>query len=87
MLLIDFGLWLLLPTIVNIPKKLPSTVATEIQKLKKKGISDSEIVNHHLEIYGLTKPAFPKNSVKENGVRFIYHEELPLIKLHNPSIT
>ena len=58
------------PTIVNIPKKVTSSVAREIQKLKREGNFRLKIVDHLLEIYGLTKPATPKNSVKENSVKF-----------------
>lgn len=51
-------------------KKVISLVAWEIQKLRERVFSSLEIVDHLLERDGLTKPTTPKNSVKENRVKF-----------------
>ena len=47
--------------------KLP--IAKEIQKLRKSGSSDSEIVEFLLETASLTKPASPESKDQETGVR------------------
>ena len=54
---------------INTPKKVKSPIAKEIQKLRKSGSSDSEIVEFLLETDGLTKPASPKSKDQETDVR------------------
>ena len=66
----DFEIMPTPPNNVNIPKKVISPVAQEIQKLRKRRSSGLEIVDHLLEIDGLTKPITPKYSVKENSIKF-----------------
>ena len=45
-------------------------MAKEIQKLRKRGSSDSEIIHHLLDTDELTKSATPKNNVKKNSDKF-----------------
>ena len=47
---------------INTPKKVTTPVAKEVQKLKERGTSDSEIVEHLFKTDGLMKPATPKNN-------------------------
>ena len=54
---------------INTPKKVKSPIAKEIQKLRKSGSSDSEIVEYLLDAAGLTKAATPKSKDQETGVR------------------
>ena len=49
--------------------KVKSPTAKEIQKLRKRGISDSEIVEYLIDTDGLTKPTTPKSKDQETGVR------------------
>ena len=56
-------------TNINTPKKVKSPVAMKIQKLRKKGSSDTEITEHLLETDGLTKPATPKNKNQETSTK------------------
>ena len=57
------------PININTPKKVKSPVAMKIQKLRKKGSSDTEIIEHLLETDGLTKPATPKNKNQETSTK------------------
>ena len=57
------------PLHINTPKKVKSPVAKEIQKLRKSGSSDSEIIEYLLDTDGLTKPVTPKSSEKETIVK------------------
>ena len=65
---------------------MKSPIAKEIQKLRKSGSSDSEIVEFLLETDGLTKLASPKSKDQETGVRLkrqdvIFTATPPPIKL------
>ena len=54
------------PLNVNIPKKVTSLVAREIQKLRReRRSSNSKIADHLLEIDVLGKPATPKTLLKK----------------------
>ena len=44
-------------------------MAKEIQKLRERGYSDSETLDHLLETNGLTKPVPSEKSVEENSIR------------------
>ena len=79
--LLDYGYHfrLLLISLRNFHHQWPQRFKSE----KEKGISDSEIVNHYLEIYGLTKPATPKNSVKENRVKFTRQGSYTMKNFHS----
>ena len=68
--LMDFAIMATPPTNVNTPKKVISPLPKKVQKLRERVSSDLEIVDHFLETDGLAKPATPKNSVKENRVKF-----------------
>ena len=50
------------PIHINTPKKVKSPIAKEIQKLRKSGSSDSEIIEYLLDKDGLTKPVTPKSN-------------------------
>ena len=65
------------PTNVNTHKKVTLSVAKEIQKVRERGSSDSEIVEHILEADGQTKPATPKSSFKENSVNLRDKDDIP----------
>ena len=67
--LLEIGVTATHPINISTPKKVQSLIAKEIQKLRKSGSSDSEIVDFLLDTDGLTKPATPKNKDKETGVR------------------
>ena len=49
--------------------KVKSSIAKEIQKVRKSGSSDSEIEEYLLDTDGLTKPATLKSKDQETGVR------------------
>ena len=55
-------LWLFHQLILIPPKKVTTPVAKEVQKLKERETSDSEIVEHLFKTDGLMKPATPKNN-------------------------
>ena len=48
---------------------MKSPVAREIQKLRKSGSSDSEIIEYLLDTVGLKKPATPRIKEQETGAR------------------
>ena len=72
--LLEFDVTATPPININTPKKVKSPVAREIQKLRKSGSSDSEIIEHLLEADGLTKLATPRNKEQETGARLKKHE-------------
>ena len=57
------------PIHINTPKKMKSPIAKEIQKLRKSGSSDSEIIEYLLDTDGLTKPVTPKSNEQEIRVK------------------
>ena len=54
------------PIHINTPKKVKSPTAKEIQKIRKSGPSDSEIVEYLLDTDGLTKLVTPKYKNKKS---------------------
>ena len=48
---------------------MKSPIAKEIQKLRKSGSSDSEIIEYLLNTDGLTKPVTPKSNEQEIRVK------------------
>ena len=48
---------------------MKSPVAREIQKLRKSGSSDLEIIEYLLDTVGLTKPVTPRIKEQETGAR------------------
>ena len=57
------------PININTHKKVKSPVAREIQKLKKSGSWDLEIIERFLYTDGLTKPATPKSKNQETSTK------------------
>ena len=53
------------PIHINTPKKVKSPIAKEIQKLRKSGSSDSEIIEYLLDTDGLTELVTPKSNEQE----------------------
>ena len=68
--LLDFDITATPPININTPNKVKSPIARKIQKLRKSGPSDSEIIEHLLDTDGLTKPAIHKSKDKENDIKF-----------------
>ena len=62
------------PSNINSSKRVTSPVAKEIQKPRERESSDSKMLDHLLETDGLTKPASPKDIVKESYVNFTRQE-------------
>ena len=56
-------------TNINTLKKVKSPVARIIQKLRKSGSSDSEIIEYLLDTDSLTKSTTPRSKEQETGVR------------------
>ena len=67
--ILDFDIMAASPININTPKKVKSPVAMKIQKLRKKGSLDTEIIEHLLETDGLTKLATPKNRNQETSTK------------------
>ena len=67
-------------TNVTTPKKVTFPVVKKIQKIRERGSSNLEIVDHLLQRDGLTKPITAKKSVTKNSKVFTKREHLCYLK-------
>ena len=64
--ILDFDITAITPIT---PKKMKLLVAREIQRLRKNGSWNSEIIEHLLDTDGLTKPVTPKGKTQQNSMK------------------
>ena len=73
--LLEFEVMATPPININTPKKVKLLVASEIQKLRESGSSDS-VIEHLLDTDGLTKMATPTSKEQETGARLKKQEAI-----------